>query len=77
MAAARLRSISYSPVPQFTEGRIQQLCSQAIAVKNSEEIESVVGELRSALEQHIRLAKESLESQASAITALEAKNSSR
>jgi hypothetical protein len=57
-------------VPQYTETRIQQLCTQAIAVKTSEEVERVIAELRSALELHIRLAKESLETQASTISAL-------
>jgi hypothetical protein len=57
-------------VPQYTEIRIQQLCTQAIAVKTSEEVERVIAELRSALELHIRLAKESLETQASTISAL-------
>ncbi len=48
----------------------QQLCTQAIAVKTSEEVERVVGGLSSALELHIRLAKESLETQVSTISAL-------
>lgn len=60
-------------VPQYTEARIQQLCTQAIAVRDPAAIESVIVELRSALELHIRLAKESLETQVSTISALNSK----
>jgi len=60
-------------VPQYTEARIDQLCTEAIAVRDPNEIASVVSELRSALELHIQLAKESLETQASTISALSAK----
>jgi hypothetical protein len=63
-------SISYIDVPQYTEARIQQLCTQAIAVRDPEDVRSVILELQSALELHIRLAKESLETQASTISAL-------
>ena len=55
-------------MPHFTESRIQQLCSEAITVKTKEDVERVLGELRSALEEHIRLAKLSLAAQASAIS---------
>lgn len=60
-------------MPRFTENRIQQLCTQALAVRNSEEVELVVGQLRAALEEHIRLAKGSLENQAATLSTLSAK----
>lgn len=57
-------------MPQFTEMRIRELCTEAITVRTPEDVERVVGELRSALELHIRLAKESLEGQASTFPVL-------
>jgi hypothetical protein len=70
-------SISYVAVPHYTEARIEQLCTQAIAVRDPEDIQNVILELRSALELHIRLAKESLETQASTISALNSKTDDR
>jgi hypothetical protein len=64
-------------MPRFTEGRIQQLCTEALAVRTSEEVERVVHELRSALEEHIRLAKDSLENQAATLSTLSAKAGER
>ena len=58
-------------MPHFTETRIRKLCSEAIAVKDDADVERVVNELRSALEEHIRLAKESLSAQAAAISMLD------
>jgi F0F1-type ATP synthase membrane subunit b/b' len=58
-------------VPRFTEAKIQQLCTEAITVRTSEDVERVIGELREALELHIRLARESLEAQVSALTVLD------
>jgi hypothetical protein len=66
-------SIPYTSVPQFTEARIRELCTEAITVRGSEDVERVIGELRSALELHIRLAKESLEVQASTFPVLNAR----
>jgi hypothetical protein len=57
-------------VPHFTETRIRKLCGEAVAVKD-DDVERVVNELRSALEEHIRLAKESLSAQAAAISMLD------
>ena len=64
-------------MPRFTESRIQQLCSQALAVRTSEDVEDVVTELRSALEEHIRLAKDSLENQVATLATLSAKAGER
>jgi len=73
MSLDRDCSISYAVVPHYTEARIEQLCTQAIAMRDPEDIQSVILELRSALELHIRLAKESLETQASTISARNSK----
>jgi hypothetical protein len=54
-------------VPRFTESRIQQLCAEAITVETQEDVERVMRELRLALNEHIRLAKDSLTAQASVI----------
>jgi len=59
-------------VPPHTEARIQQLCSEALAAKTLADVDRILPELRSALEEHIRLAKESLETQVAAITSLDA-----
>jgi hypothetical protein len=57
-------------VPAYTEARIQQLCTEALAVKNQADVDRVIPELRAALEEHISLAKNSLGAQASTIAAL-------
>ena len=49
-------------MPRFTEERIRRLCGEAIAAKTNEDVERVLKELRGALEEHIRLAGESLKS---------------
>lgn len=59
-------------MPPHTEARIQQLCSEALAAKTLADVDRILPELRSALEEHIRLAKESLETQVAAITSLDA-----
>lgn len=55
-----------------TEACIRRLCTEAIAAKTQADVDRIIPELRSALEEHIRLAKESLEAQASGIAALNA-----
>jgi hypothetical protein len=60
-------------MPRFTECRIQQLCTAALEVRTSEDVEHVVHELRCALEEHIRLAKDSLENQVATLSTLSAK----
>jgi len=64
-------------MPRFTQGRIQDLCTQALTVRTSEDIQHVVKELRAALEEHIRLAKNSLENQAATLSTLRAKAGER
>jgi len=59
-------------VPLHTEARIQQLCSEALSAKNQADVERIVRELRAALEEHIRLAKDSLEGQVNNIAVLSA-----
>jgi len=44
-------------------------------VRNSDDVERVVSELRAALGQHIQMAKESLENQVATLSVLEAKAS--
>jgi hypothetical protein len=56
-------------MPRSTEVRIQQLCQEALAAKTSAELERVIPELRAALEEHTRLAKESLSGQRNRIAA--------
>ena len=62
-------------MPRFTEHRNQQLCSTALVVRNSDDVERVVSELRAALGQHMQMAKESLENQVATLSVLEAKAS--
>jgi hypothetical protein len=50
-------------VRRYTEVRIRNLCTEAIAAKTPDDIERIVTELRAALEEHVRLAKDSLEGQ--------------
>ena len=58
-------------MPAHTEARLRQLCSELLSSKTDAEIDVILPELRSALEEHIRLAKESLELQVSYIAASE------
>jgi F0F1-type ATP synthase membrane subunit b/b' len=58
-------------MPPHTAARIQQLCSDAICAKTEAEIQRIIPELKAALQEHVRLAKESLQAQASAVSALE------
>ncbi len=53
-------------VPAHTEARIKRLMIQALAASSEADIDRIVPELRAALEEHIRLAKESLVAQATA-----------
>jgi hypothetical protein len=51
--------------------RLQQLCREVLAAKTSADTERIILELRAALQEHIRLAKDSLGAQASAIALLD------
>jgi hypothetical protein len=64
-------------VPRFTEERIKRLCSEAITTKTQEDLDRVIKELRTALEEHIRLAKKSLECSAIALPTLNSGKRSR
>ena len=59
-------------MPLHTEARIQELCKEALAAKTAAELERVLPELRAALEEHTRLAKESLRGMRNSITARDA-----
>jgi hypothetical protein len=59
-------------MPAHTEVRIQQLCTEALAAKTQADIERIIPELRVALEEHIKLAKDSLGAQAAVIPVLDA-----
>ena len=59
-------------MPAHTEARIHQLCTEALAAKTQSDVERVIPELRSALEEHIRLAKESLKAQVDNFAILDA-----
>jgi hypothetical protein len=55
-----------------SEARIQQLCTEALASQIQADVDRrIIPELRAALEEHIRSAKESLALQASTIALLD------
>jgi hypothetical protein len=58
-------------VPQHTDERVRQLCREVLAATTEAEVERILLKLRAALEEHIRLAKDSLELQASTIALLD------
>ena len=60
-------------MPAYTEAHIKQLCTEALTAKTQADIDRIIPELRSALEEHIKLAKESLEGQLTAITTINAR----
>lgn len=55
-----------------TESRVQKLCHKLLSLKTDTELESTLTELRSALREHIRLARNSLEEQTTTLFLLEA-----
>ena len=59
-------------MPAYTEGRIRQLCLKALAAEKPADIERVLTELRAALTEHIRLAKDSLDAQIRTMSFLDA-----
>jgi hypothetical protein len=61
-----------SKVPAHTEALIQQLCTEALAAKTQADVDRILLELRSALEEHVKLARDSLETQIATITSLDA-----
>lgn len=57
-----------------TEAKIHQLCSAVLAAEAEAEVERIISQLRDALQEHVRLAKASLQDQAVAIAALNTSN---
>jgi hypothetical protein len=53
------------------EVRVQKLCTEVLAAKTKSDVERIIPELRAALEDHIRLAKDSLGEQATRIALFE------
>ena len=58
-------------MPRETDLLVQRLCKEILAANTKAEVERIVPLLRAALREHIRLAKDSLELQAKAITLLD------
>jgi F0F1-type ATP synthase membrane subunit b/b' len=61
----------HTAVPAHTEAKIHQLCAEALAAKTEADVERIIPQLRAALQEHVRLAKASLEGQVTAIAALD------
>ena len=60
-------------MPRYTEEKIKRLCSKAVAAKNENEFKEVIGDLRSALSEHVRMAKDSLQAHGKMLMAHESK----
>lgn len=58
-------------MPAHTEARIHQLCTEALTAQTQSDVERIIPDLRAALEEHVRLAKDSLEGQLGSISALD------
>jgi hypothetical protein len=54
-----------------TQRKIQQLCEEALTAKTEAEVERIIPVLRAALQEHIRLAKTSLQEQLITIAGLD------
>ena len=67
----------HTAVPAHTEAKIHQLCTEVLAAKTDADVERIIPELRAALHEHVKLAKDSLEGQVSAIAALDTSQSGR
>jgi hypothetical protein len=57
-------------MPLHTETRIEQLSTEALEAKTQADVERIIRELRAALEEHIRLAKDVLGLQARTVALL-------
>jgi hypothetical protein len=68
---------SESTLRAYTEARVKRLCEKVRVSKNETELRLVVKELRVALREHLRFAKETLEAQASVISVLENRDKDR
>ena len=60
-------------MPRFTDARIKWLCEQVTMADTEEDLEVALEELRQALQEHVRLAKQSLSAQAGAVNVLDVK----
>jgi len=58
-------------MPADTAVRVQQLCREVLAATTEADVERILPELRVALKEHIRWAKDSLELQAVTIALLD------
>lgn len=58
-------------MPRETDLRVRQFCKEILAATTKAEVERILPELRAALEEHIRLAKDTLVFQAGAIALLD------
>ena len=61
-------------MPAYTEARIHLLCKKVLDAHGQAEVEETIKQLRAAIEEHIRLASESLSAQASVISVLSGEN---
>ena len=50
-------------MPVHTEWKIQHLCAEALAARTESEVERIIPELQAAIQEHIRLAKTTLQGQ--------------
>jgi hypothetical protein len=57
-------------VPRHTEQRIRDLCALAVTTP-AEQIDAVLADLRSAIDEHVRMAREALGPQAANIAMLD------
>jgi hypothetical protein len=55
-----LFDIVHTPMPRSTDRKIQALCREVVEANTDAEVHQVLTQLRLALEEHFRLAKESL-----------------
>jgi len=67
----------HTVVPAHTEAKIHQLCTEALAANAEADVERVIPKPRAALQEHVRLAKSSLEGQVSTIALLDTSQSDR
>jgi hypothetical protein len=58
-------------MPAETDARVHGLCTKLLSLKNEAEVDALLLELREALREHIRLARNSLEAQVAALSALQ------
>ncbi len=60
----------HTSMPRHTDAKIRELCVLAVAAETQEDIDCVLLELRAALEEHIQLARNSLEIQRASVASL-------